>query len=212
MNEVKSGSLGETWLKLVNLTLHSGTRLANEGVEVLGVQVGFPAHSESDPIVQKFGDRQMLAEMEKVFFEQTPNSLGHSYANLMHGPDGRQDLADVIDLLRAEPASKRAVVTFCGKGGGKVPCINAIQFLVREGAVHAIYFARGQDAFRKFYADAHCLAKMTRTVARGLALPPGNIQGFIGSSHLYDADRLAIDSLLMQAKPFLSNGTPKGVH
>ena len=170
--------------------------MSDEGYECLGVQVRFPAQTADDPILQQFGDREMVANMQKVFFAEDPNPLGHSYARLVRGPDGRNDLQDIIDLLRSEPWSKRALLSLCGNGNGKVPCINAIQFLVRDGAVQAIYFARGQDAFRKFYADALCIASMVRKVAEGLELPSGNVTGFIGSCHVYHRDIPQIRKML----------------
>jgi thymidylate synthase len=167
------------------------------------VQVCFPAADQPDAMVAQYGDSRMVAEMEKVFFSDAPNALGHSYASLMSGPAGRRDLQDVIDLLRAKPSSKRAVVTLCGSGDGEVPCVNVVQFLNRKGQLQTIYFARGQDVFRKFYADSLCVAKMARRVASALNLPAGRVEGFIGSSHVYQCDREAIDRFLIQGRPFL---------
>ena len=175
--------------------------MGEEGYELLGVQVVFSASDVLDPIIQRFGDKQMLEEMEKVFFADGPNSLGHSYARLMHGPGDRRDFADVVDLLRAEPLTKRAVVTLCGNGNGKVPCLNAIQFLVRDGALTTIYFARAQDVYRKFYADGWCIEKMARRVAEALGVLMGPVTAFIGSSHVYDADLAAIREMLEQVEP-----------
>jgi thymidylate synthase len=78
-----------------------------------------------------------------------------------------------------------------------------MQFLIRKGQLRTIYFARGQDAFRKFYADALCVAKMARRVASSLGLPAGLVEGFIGSSHVYHRDREAIDRFLLQGQSFL---------
>ncbi|SPE51657.1 conserved hypothetical protein [Verrucomicrobia bacterium] len=196
MNCLASGSLGKTWIKLVQATLASGVSVNNEYRELLGMQVAFPAGTDLDAIIEQLGDRDIIAEMEKVFFSDSENALGHSYACLMSGPANRHDLQDVIALLRAEPLTKRAVVTFSGRGNGKVPCINVLQFLVRNGTLQTIYFARGQDAFKKFYADGLCLAKMARRVAAELGLAAGGVQGFIGSSHVYHADQLAIERFL----------------
>ena len=210
MNDLMFKCLGETWIDLVQKTVQTGISADGEILELLAVQVSFSADAEGDGLIRQFGDSRLMAEMEKVFFANGANALGHSYANLMHGPDGRHDFEDVVALLRAEPASKRAVVTLCGLGGGKVPCVNVVQFLVRAGGLQTIYFARGQDAFKKFYADALCLAKMARRVAEKLGLPAGTVSGFIGSSHVYHADRAAIDNFLAQGKRFLCNGEPKG--
>jgi radical SAM superfamily enzyme YgiQ (UPF0313 family) len=179
MNCLKSGSLGKAWLELVRLTLQSGVSVNDEYRELLAVQVAFPAATARDTVIEQLGDSDMIAEIEKVFFSQSGNSLGHNYAGLMSGPGGRHDLEDVISLLRAEPFTKRAVVTLSGQGNGKVPCINVVQFLIRDEVVHTLYFARGQDAFQKFYADGLCLAKMAWRVADGLGLPAGTVEGFI---------------------------------
>ena len=211
MNELKFGSLGETWINLVRLTIEAGAPLDGEGYERLGVQVCFPASPAEDPIVERFGDASMVASMKQVFFTDTPNALGHSYAKLMRGPGGRGDLRDVVDLLRGNPWTKRATVTFCGEPNGKVPCINVVQFLVREGQVRTIYFSRGQDAYRKFYADALCLAAMGRRVAEGLDLAAGTVEGFIASSHVYYKDLPAAEQFLAESQGSLARRSPVGV-
>ena len=197
----KFSSLGEAWIGLLNAIVQDGEPMEGEGLELLGASVDFPAAADSDPILERFGDATMIAEMKTVFFGGGVGRLGHSYANLMRGPGGRNDLEDIIALLRAEPWSKRAVLTLCGLPDGKVPCINAVQFLLR-GNLRTIYFARGQDAFRKFYADALCMGDMSRKVAAGLGVATGTITGFIGSCHFYHEDRRALDRVLRQAKQY----------
>ena len=211
MNVLKFGSLGETWINLVRLTIEAGASLDKEGYECLEVSVSFPADNSGDPLIEQLGDAQMIAEMQQVFFTESLNPLGHSYARLMRGPAGRADLGDVIELLRAQRWSKRGVVSLCGTGDGKVPCINTVQFLVRGDTVQTIYFSRGQDAYRKFYADALCLGRMAQTVAEGLALPAGTITGFIASSHVYYRDLTAIRDLLARASAVLAGPAPAGV-
>ena len=173
--------------------------MGNEGLEVLAANVAFVAGDEPDDILLRFGDRGMITEMEKVFFSSEPNGLGHTYASLIRGPGGRTDLQDVIDLLHKQPETKRALVSFMADPGKKVPCISAVQFLVRDGALQLIYFARGQDAFRKFYADALCLVAMGRTVAKAVGVKLGAVRGFIGSAHVYEQDLAAIRQMLASA-------------
>ena len=120
-------------------------------------------------------------------------------------------MEDIIALLRAEPASHRGVLTLCGLGDGKVPCVNVIHFLVRGGSLRTVYFARGQDAFKKFYADALCVAKMAHHVGGGLGLPADTVSGFISSSHVYHEDRAAIDDFLERGNRFV-NGELKGAY
>ncbi|HEV2394590.1 MAG TPA: thymidylate synthase [Verrucomicrobiae bacterium] len=209
-NPVRFQALGQTWVNLVNRTLHLGAEMGVEGLELLGVEVGFGAVNSGDEVIDRWGDCQMIAQMERVFFTEGANPLGHSYAKLLRGPEGRQDLGDVISLLRQEPWSKRAVVTFCGDGNGKVPCLNTLQFLVRHNALHTMYFARGQDAFRKFYADGLCVGRMARQVAEGLGLKAGDVRGWIGSSHIYHRDRPAIEQMLDGARDWIGAASEGG--
>src|SRR5215831_2438717 len=113
MRELEFATLGETWINLVERTFTTGDRLRDGLRECLGVQVGFPGSIERDLVIDQFGDAQMIAQMKRVFFDDGPNSLGHSYAALMRGPDGKSDLEDIVGLLRAEHLTKRAVVRLC---------------------------------------------------------------------------------------------------
>ena len=137
--------------------------------------------------------------MRKVFFSQEPNEFGHSYRDRIRGPFGRCDLSDVIELLQLEPLSKRAAIVLVGEGDGRVPCINAVHFLRRGQGLVATYFARGQDVFRKFYADGVCMFEMARRVAAAIGVPVDRVTGVISSAHLYLADLAAVDEVLVEA-------------
>jgi thymidylate synthase len=126
--------------------------------------------------------------MRKVFFSTAPNQFGHSYADKIRGPQGRGDLSDVVELLAREPSSKRAAIALVGSGDGQVPCINAVHFLRREEGLFVSYFSRGQDVFRKFYADGVCLCEMGERVAGALGIPMVQVAGLISSAHIYLAD------------------------
>jgi thymidylate synthase len=193
-------SLGWAWIDLVERIVEGGTPMGTEGLELLGANVSFLLTAQTDEILQGFANPHMIAEMKKVFFSDAPNSLGHSYTRLISGPGGRHDLQDVIELLQAEPLTKRALVNFSSQPGGKIPCISAVQFIIRDGALQIMYFARGQDAFKKFYADGLCLIAMAERVATELGKPLGVARGFIGSSHVYHSDMAAIRETLDGAK------------
>jgi hypothetical protein len=201
-------SLGQTWVQLLAQILAAGSPMAKEGLEILGTPVSFTAQERVDPILDRFANQEMVRNMRDVFFSDAPNPLGHSYANLMRGPGGRNDLQDITALLRSEPWTKRAVLTLCGSPNGKVPCINQVQFLIREGAIRTFYFGRGQDIFRKFYADGLCLAALARRVAKGLDLPVCEVTGLIASAHVYHEDLPAIRKVLEATAVGTPHATP----
>lgn len=197
MNNIQHQTLGEAWLAVVREVYRRGEIVGDETRELLNVCTAFHAADfASDPILQRFGSVSLIDEMRKVFFSTKPNQLGHSYADKLYGPRGRQDLSDVIELLSREPWSKRGVVSLQGAGDGRVPCINTIHFLRREGGLVANYFARGQDVFRKYYADGICLYELALRVSDGIGIPLLLVSGFLSSAHTYLKDCNQIETLL----------------
>jgi thymidylate synthase len=88
------------------------------------------------------------------------------------------------------------LATLVGPGDGTVPCINAIHFLRRQEGLTATYFSRGQDIFRKYYADGVCLYEMARRVASQLETPLLFVSGVISSAHVYLKDFVEIQEVL----------------
>ena len=197
MRQIRCQSLGETWLSALREICRTGEIVGNQTRELLHVCVTFVQGDwDGDPLLARFASPHSAEEMRKVFFSNEPNAFGHSYADKLRGPQGRADLSDVIELLDQEPRSKRAVVTFVGDGDGRVPCINAVHFLLRGDGLTATYLARGQDMFRKFHADALCIYEMAQRVARGLNCRVREVCGFISSAHVYVRDLQEIERVL----------------
>ncbi|WP_320151464.1 thymidylate synthase [uncultured Tolumonas sp.] len=189
MYSIKETSIGKAWVALVNLVQTEGTQLADEGMEITNVTVQFDHDSnQPDQILEEFADKDMIQNMQFVFFGRGEDRLGHSYKDLMMGPLGENDFSDVVALLKNKEECKRATVTFCHKGEGKVPCINVVNFLSRNEELQVSYFARGQDAYKKFFADAVAVAEMQALVAKEVGLQVGTITGFIASAHNYFDD------------------------
>lgn len=200
MKDICRQTLGETWLSVLQEVYRAGVTVGDDTRESLNISASFgQADFEADPLLVRFASRENVEQMWKVFFSDQPNAFGHSYRDHIRGPRGRCDLSDVIELLQSEPLSKRAAIGLVGAGDGRVPCINVVHFLRREPGLVATYFARGQDIFRKFYADALCIHEMARRVANAIATPISRVTGIISSAHIYLADLAAVDSLLTEA-------------
>jgi thymidylate synthase len=207
MKAIQCATLGEAWLAALRTVYESGREVAQETRETPHLWVDFRrADFQSDPLLARFASSGQVEEMRKVFFSNEPNRFGHNYSDCLQGPRGRSDLADVVELLREDPASKRALVALVGHGDGRVPCVNVVHFLLREEGLTATYFARGQDIFRKFYADGVCLYELAQQVACGLKVPLVAVCGLIGSAHVYLADLAEIRSVLAEADTLAPGG------
>ena len=65
-------SVGQAWVSLVKAIVQKGAPMGSEGLELLGVSVGFPAAVDRDPVLERFGDARMIGAMKGVFFGAEP--------------------------------------------------------------------------------------------------------------------------------------------
>jgi thymidylate synthase len=168
--------------------------------EARNVTLRFTVEQSSFSELAEYGLNETLSDMRKVFFTNEPNRFGHSYRSCWRGPFGKNDLSDVINLLKEQPSTKRALLAFVDLTGKKVPCISAIHFLIRQGRLDISYFARGQDVYLKFCADAICVYDFGVMVSAALGIRIGTITGTISSAHIYRKDFERVESILNQEK------------
>lgn len=192
--------LGETWKNLLQLVIEHGDDSDQEIREARTVTMDFTVGPSDITELAEYGLNETLSEMRKVFFTSEPNRFGHSYRTCWRGPFGKDDLTDVIDMLKEQPSTKRALLVFVDPTGKKVPCVNAIHFLIRHGRLDLSYFARGQDVYLKFCADAICVHDFGAMVAKALGIRIGTITGTISSAHIYRKDFERVESILNLAR------------
>lgn len=178
----------ETWKNLLRFIMEIGDDSDQEIKEVRSLTVSFTVDATDISRLAAYDLEGTLFDMRKVFFTSEPNRFGHSYRRCWRGPFGRDDLTDIINLLKDQPSTKRALLLFVDQTGKKVPCINAIHFLIRHGCLDLMYFARGQDAYLKFCADAICIRDFGTIVSEALGITIGTITGTISSAHIYKTD------------------------
>lgn len=184
-------NLRTSWLTLMAQIKQKGKLIEEEEpyLELLDQHVEF-TENNAYALLDDARIRNDFQEMEKVFFTTQENIFGHSYLDSILTPAKEPEnfIHNIANVLKKNQFSRKAILTFSPYGDSKVPCINCIHFLHRDGSVHISYFARGQDIFRKFPCDALCIIRMGRMVADELNLPLGTITGNISSAHIYLQD------------------------
>ncbi|MEU8962826.1 thymidylate synthase [Streptomyces sp. NPDC048491] len=121
---------------------------------------------------------------------------GTAYGRALFGAaEGRPDQwPAVVDTLREDQDSKRAVIQiFRGEelqvaDNPDVSCTLGLQFLLREGALHAVGFMRANDVYRGMSSDVFSFTFLQEMLARELGVPLGSYVHQVGSLHLYDPD------------------------
>ena len=138
-----------------------------------------------------------------------PRLRGWSCDEFAHGKsEGSIDqLKHIIDLLREDPDTRRAVFTIYdpatdSQPGKDIPCNNWVHFLARDGKLHAHVAIRSNDVMWGWSGiNSFEWSILNQVVAAYAGLLPGTITYDISSLHLYEhhydkAQRIVDQTLL----------------
>jgi thymidylate synthase len=106
---------------------------------------------------------------------------------------GVDQVRQVIDLLKARPSSRQAVLQLfdcldLATETGEVPCTCTVQFLLRSEKLEAIATMRSNDAVRGLPHDVFAFTFLQEIISRSLGVDVGRYHHWVGSLHIYDDD------------------------
>ncbi|MFI0773145.1 thymidylate synthase [Streptomyces sp. NPDC021212] len=111
-----------------------------------------------------------------------------------YGTRGLDQWATVVDTLRQDPDSKRAVIQILHPhelrvaDNPDVACTLCLQFLLREGRLHMVGYMRANDVYRGMVSDVFSFTFLQEMMARQLGAELGGYTHVAGSLHLYRPD------------------------
>ncbi|MGW4639527.1 thymidylate synthase [Sphaerisporangium sp. NPDC004334] len=135
---------------------------------------------------------------------RTLTGSAYGRALFAQGSDGVTQWDRVLDLLRKDPDSKRAVLGFFHPaelavlGNLDVSCTIAAQFLLREDRLHLSCYMRGNDAYMGMVSDVYAFTFMQEFAAALLGVQVGHYSHHVGSMHVNDPDAKAVRRLLAE--------------
>lgn len=122
---------------------------------------------------------------------------GSAYGTRMFRPSsmtGRSQFDQVIDLIREDPATKRAVMVLYrpwesnDPANPDVSCTIAFQLMLREGRLHGVCYMRANDAVQGLVSDVFSFTMIQEFAARQLGADVGSYGHHVGSMHIGDRD------------------------
>src|ERR1041384_5603835 len=124
-------------------------------------------------------------------------------AELQHDPDSRRALLAIADPHHDLSASSK-----------DVPCLTALQFLIRDGALHAVAFMRSNDLIWGLCYDLYLLTMLQELMACELGVGLGQYTHVATSMHVYEQHlemvrRIADSNPPRIAQPMEPLGQPK---
>jgi len=184
-------TLKQAWLSLIKEILNKKETnvVEDEYIEIAGKNITF-SFKNCFELTKDNKINVDYLEMQKVFFSNSDNIFGHSYVNSMLTPftDIQNPVEAISKKLNENLYTRNAVLLFSTYKNNKIPCINSIQFLYRNGKLNMFFTARSQDIYRKFPCDVMCFSLLATKIAEKLNLKLGAIHANIISAHIYIKD------------------------
>ena len=192
---IAAATLGEGWLAVSRAVLEDGDEAAYDGqatreLALVSLVVARPA--SDDAVVVEIGDPGWLEWMHDNFsVEQGVPELGDadSYAIRLfdYARSGRDQIAWVVERLRADPASRSAVITTFQPLTDEtyIPCVGMLDFWLPDDRLELVVYAHSLDFGKKAYGNLVELARLQEHVAGHLAAPVGRLIVHAKSAHVY---------------------------
>src|SRR5580765_61635 len=195
---VEAPTLGEGWLAVSRAIVEASNDATWGGsptreVELLTLMVERP--DARDPLIAELGDPGWLDWMHRNFFvhEEVPElGRARSYAQRLfdYGGAGRDQIAWVVERLRADPECRDAAITTLEPLADTtyIPCVSMLDFWLRESAVELVVYAHSLDFGKKAYGNLVELAHLQEHVAGELGAKAGRLVVHVKTAHIYEGE------------------------
>jgi thymidylate synthase len=195
---VSSATVGESWRAVAGRIVAGGVPSRYDGLPIREVSLITLVVARPDPddeIIATHADPERLAWMHANFTDPARVAeLGDadSYATRLfdYERSGRDQVAWVIDRLRADPSSRSATITTFQPhtDTAYIPCVSMLDFWLPDGAVELVVYAHSIDFGAKGYANLIELAALQHHVAGALGAPVGRLVMIVKSAHVYETE------------------------
>jgi thymidylate synthase len=134
-----------------------------------------------------------------VEFSDDGKNIPTNYGYRIRHFDGHDQLQLVIDQLKKDPATRRAVIHIHAAGDHirrYTPCINSLHFLIRNNALECQAFWRSENAFTLLPYNLFEFTMLQELIASELQIPVGCFVQTVTSLHYYLDDQEKIEEAL----------------
>jgi thymidylate synthase len=203
---LRSDTIGDAWLAVAERIAANGVHSRYDDLPIREISLVTLAVARPDPddeIIARYAEPERLAWMHANFADHARvAALGDadSYATRLfdYEHSGLDQVAWVIDRLRADPTSRSATITTFQPHSDTsyIPCVSMLDFWLPNGAVELVVYAHSIDFGAKGYGNLVELASLQRHVADALGLPAGRLLMIVKSAHVYETELAYIRDVL----------------
>ena len=160
----------------------------------------------SEPMISKLfiGDPRSLEQYRQEMldgildFEIERGNWEYTYHRRMEN-----QIPWIIAELKRNPDSRRAVIAIRGDADmntNSPACMQNLQFLIRDGALHCKVLFRSNDATKAAFMNAFALIMLQKRIADTLGAPVGSYTHRANSFHVYERDYDMFDGYVRRIK------------
>ena len=129
-------------------------------------------------------------------------TVNSNYGWTTYSPENGSQYGKVLAELKKNPESRRAVIIYTRPsmweeynvdGRSDFMCTNAVQYLIRDGALHVCVQMRSNDAILGYKNDRAWQHTVQQRLAKDLGLPTGDLHWTAGSLHVYERHFFLVD-------------------
>ena len=121
--------------------------------------------------------------------------INSNYGWCIYSQENGMQFFKCVDELKRNPDSRRAIMIYTRPsmqedynkdGMSDFMCTNTVQYLVRNGQVHALVYMRSNDAVFGYKNDYAWQKYVLNHVSQETGIPAGNIYWNVASLHVYE--------------------------
>jgi len=193
---LETRTLGEGWLEVSRRILEAGADATYDSLvtkELALVTLVVAGPDPEDELIASLADPDWLDWMRRNFTE--PDDVAElggarSYARRLRDYDGRDQVAWVIEKLRADPETRSATVTTFQPLADTtyIPCVSLLDFWITSGKLELVVYAHSLDFGKKAYGNLVELARLQHEVAAAVGVPVGPLVIHAKSAHVYEPE------------------------
>lgn len=216
---VRGDKIVEVWVHLLAAVLAFGRRdltaYTVQQRELLDVVATIHAEDPNDlylPDWTPLTREQLDAYYPQLLTAARPENIAYTYGERLFDFNGRDQIAAMVDELRATRYSRRAVAALWDPArdprSADPPCLNLLQARARDGKLYLTAYFRSHDIFRAWLLNAFGLRKLQAEMARqiGHSCMLGDLVLISQSAHIYaDSWESARAITRDRAREFLKN-------
>lgn len=204
----------DLWLKILDRIIKYGREKKSQYGEMQRELVGLVSvingEDPEDPYLPEwtaFTKEELDAYYSQVLTADIPDTLEYTYGSRLRDHKGIDQIQSIVDQINNEDYTRRACAFTWDVEkddlNPKAPCLDLVQVLVNERAIHMTCYFRSNDMYEAWPRNALALRAMQKEIADKTEKQMGKLMIVSNSAHIYERNYEDAMEKVSEYKPML---------